>query len=87
MKEKLSHDFEAKFWAKFESEFGRKNNLFLRIAIPVFATCLILGIFLAKQETRYDPVAVQIALEAEEEAYTLYDVAIDDEDQSWLEII
>lgn len=89
MNNQPSQEFEKNFWKKFDQEFGRKTSPLKKILlIPSVALCSLVAIFIINQNKipNYDPVAVQIAIEVDENLGQMLDQPsyLDDE---WIDII
>lgn len=87
MTHRPSKDFEKRFWHKFDQEFGRETSLFKRFLIPSVVSICLLVIFVMNHRSlpRYDPVAIQIAIDVDESLGQIIDQPSFSSDEDWLE--
>lgn len=85
MKTQLSKNFKKRFWSKFDSEFGAEPALWKNFVLPTVFASLVITLFVSNQSrvTRYDPVAVEIALEVDESLTSIWDTANLYDGEAW----
>lgn len=87
MKTQMSKDFKKRFWSKFDSEFGSEPTLWKSFLIPTAAACLVITLFITSKTRapKYDPVAVEIALEVDESLAGIWDTTNLYDTETWYE--
>jgi hypothetical protein len=87
MKTQMSKDFKKRFWRKFDNEFGPEPTLWKNLLIPTAIASLLITLFITNQTrtTKFDPVAVEIALEVDESLAGIWDTTNLYDSETWYE--
>lgn len=85
MKTQMSKDFKKRFWSKFDSEFGAEPTLWKSFLIPTAVASLVITFFMFNHTgvAKYDPVAVEIALEVDESLTGVWDTTQLYDNEAW----